>query len=266
MSDLIREYLNELRASLRLAPQETDVIVDEAEDHLRETTAAGLAAGMTEREAQQAAISAFGSVAAVVRAHRERHEWNVALAGNLVMAAWKLALLFLLAVGVSGVLDWIMDLSAGERFAGFAVGAPVGRLPAAECRKLLSEFVGAHSCAEAWTQDQNGDHAGFFAAAVVLALFLVAGYFFVRYVQDLRGRPALDVLPRGFFPAVAVCCFGLWAVGLAIGAAQTAAAGGGPGALISGSITAAGLAVAYVPKLRRARLGNGRLQTGLRPG
>lgn len=137
MSDLIREYLNELRAGLRLAPEETDVIVDEAEDHLRETAAAGLAAGMTEREAQQAAISAFGSVAAVVRAHRERHEWNVALAGNLVMAAWRLALLFLLAAGVSGVLDWIMDLSAGERFAGFAAGAPVGRLPAAECRKLL---------------------------------------------------------------------------------------------------------------------------------
>ena len=110
MSDLIREYLNELRASLRLVPEETDVIVDEAEDHLRETTAAGLAAGMTEREAQQAAISAFGSVAAVVRAHREHHEWNVALAGNLVMAAWKLAGLFLLAVGASGVAD----IAAGQ--------------------------------------------------------------------------------------------------------------------------------------------------------
>jgi HAAS len=254
VSDLIREYLNELRASLRLAPEETDVIVDEAEDHLRETTAAGLAAGMTEREAQQAAISAFGSVTVVVRAHRERHEWNVALAGNLVMAAWRLGLLFLLMAGVSGAVDWIMDLSAGDRFVGFAVGAPVGRLPAAECRKLLSEFAGAHSCAQAWTQDQNSDHAGVFAAAIVLGLLLVAGYFFVRYVQSLRGRPGLDVLPRGLFPAVAVCCFGLWAVGLAIGAAQTAAAGGGPGALISGSITAGGLAVVYVPKLRRAAM------------
>lgn len=264
--DLVEEYLNELRASLRLAPADAELIVAEAEDHLRETAAAGLAAGMTEREAQQAAISAFGSVTAVVRAHRERHQWNVALAGNLIMAAWKLVLLFLLAAGVSGVLDWIMDLAAGERFAGFAADAPVGRPPAAECRRLLSEFAGAHSCAQAWTQDQNSDHAGFLAAAVVLGLFLVAGYFFVRYVQDLRGYPALDVLPRGFFAAVAVCCFGCWAVGLAIGAAQTAAAGGGPGALISGAIVTAALAIAYVPRLRRARLGDGRLQAGMRPG
>ena len=49
----------------------------EAEDHLRETAAAGVAAGMTEIEAQEAAISAFGSVRAVVRAHQTKP-------GNLV--------------------------------------------------------------------------------------------------------------------------------------------------------------------------------------
>ena len=262
--DLIRDYLDQLRASLRTP--DARLVLAEAEDHLQESVVAGLAAGMTEREAQQAAISAFGSVTAVVRAHRERHSWNVALAGNLVMAAWKLGLLFVLAVGVSGVLDWIMDLATGERFAGFAANAPVGRLPVAECRKLLSEFAGAHSCAQAWTQDQNGDRVGIFAAAVMLGLLLCAAYLFVRYVQDLRGRPALDVLPRGFFPVVVVSCFGLWAVGLAIGAAQTAAAGGGPGALISGAVVAAALAIAYVPRLRRTRLGDGRLYAGPRPG
>ena len=56
----IEEYLAGLRASLRVAPGQAELIVAEAEDHLRETAAAGVAAGMTELEAQEAAISAFG--------------------------------------------------------------------------------------------------------------------------------------------------------------------------------------------------------------
>jgi hypothetical protein len=71
--DLIAGYLAELRASLRRLPRErTAEILAEAEDHLRESAAAGVAIGMTRREAQEAAISAFGSVRAVVRAHSLR--------------------------------------------------------------------------------------------------------------------------------------------------------------------------------------------------
>ena len=48
--DLIAGYLAELRASLRRLPQErTAEILAEAEDHLRESVAAGVAIGMTER-------------------------------------------------------------------------------------------------------------------------------------------------------------------------------------------------------------------------
>ena len=39
-----------------------ELIAAETEDHLRETAAAGMAIGMTELEAQQAAISSFGPV------------------------------------------------------------------------------------------------------------------------------------------------------------------------------------------------------------
>jgi hypothetical protein len=46
ISDLIGEYLNELRASLRLAQEEAEMIAAEAEDHLRTTALAALAAGM----------------------------------------------------------------------------------------------------------------------------------------------------------------------------------------------------------------------------
>jgi hypothetical protein len=69
MTGPMEEYLDQLRASLPTRPGETSRILAEAEDHLRETVAAGLAAGLTEVEAQEAAISAFGSVRAVVRAH-----------------------------------------------------------------------------------------------------------------------------------------------------------------------------------------------------
>jgi hypothetical protein len=68
--DLIERYLAELRGRLRTAPQAAAEILAEAADHLRESQAAGLAIGMTEQEAQEAAISAFGSVRAVARAHR----------------------------------------------------------------------------------------------------------------------------------------------------------------------------------------------------
>jgi hypothetical protein len=62
--DLIERYLAELRA--RLHTPGAVLVLAEAEDHLRETAAAGLAIGMSEREAQEAAISAFGSVRAFV--------------------------------------------------------------------------------------------------------------------------------------------------------------------------------------------------------
>ena len=100
--DPIEEYLGQLRAGLRTGPQEAELILAEAEDHLRETAAAGLATGMTEREAQEAAIAAFGPVRAVVRAHHARRGW-LAAAGEVGLAAWKLASILLLTSGVTGL-------------------------------------------------------------------------------------------------------------------------------------------------------------------
>jgi hypothetical protein len=108
--DPIEEYLDQLRAGLRTGwraglctgPQEAELIVAEAEDHLRETAAAGRQVGMTEREAQEAAISIFGPVRAVVHAHHARRGW-LAAAGEAGLAAWKLASILLLASGVTGL-------------------------------------------------------------------------------------------------------------------------------------------------------------------
>jgi hypothetical protein len=88
--DLIGEYLAQLRAKLRAA--DADAILAEAEDHLRESVAAGLAVGLSEREAQQAASSSFGTVRAVIRAHQTRR----GRAAMFVVGVTDLALPFLL--------------------------------------------------------------------------------------------------------------------------------------------------------------------------
>jgi hypothetical protein len=108
--DPIEEYLGQLRAGLRTGlraglcagPREAELILAEAEDHLRETAAAGLAIGMTEREAQEAAISSFGPVRAVVRAHRSRRGWRAA-AAEAGLTVWKLASVLLLTSGITGL-------------------------------------------------------------------------------------------------------------------------------------------------------------------
>jgi hypothetical protein len=97
--DLIGGYLEELYAGLRVPAPAAELIAAEAEDHLRETAAAGIAIGMTELEAQQAAISSFGPVRAVVRAHRRR----TVTAGGVAMAAWKLAALLATTIGAGGL-------------------------------------------------------------------------------------------------------------------------------------------------------------------
>jgi hypothetical protein len=97
--DLIDGYLAELSARLRIPAAEAELILAEAEDHLRETAAAGLETGMTKLEAQRAAISSFGPVRAVVRAHRRRP----VTAGDVAMAAWKVAGLLATIVGAGGV-------------------------------------------------------------------------------------------------------------------------------------------------------------------
>jgi len=84
-TDLIEAYLGDLRARLRTP--DAELVLAEAEDHLRESVAAGLAIGMSEREAREAAISAFGSVRAVVRAHNVTTKQ---VAADLVMTALKL--------------------------------------------------------------------------------------------------------------------------------------------------------------------------------
>jgi hypothetical protein len=99
----IRQYLDQLRLSLRIP--EVGRILVEAEDHLRAATADGVAAGLTEQEAQRAAIARFGPVGAVVYAHQTRHGRVAAVLADLGIATWRVAAYLLLALSAVGGLE-----------------------------------------------------------------------------------------------------------------------------------------------------------------
>lgn len=217
--DLIEAYLRELHRGLRVLPGEAEAILAEAEDHLRETAAAGLAIGMTEREAQQAAISSFGPVGAVTSAHLARAAGN---GSTMVMTAWKLVSLLLLAAGVSGMAIVVL---AG--FARRASGPAPLFLAGPGPHHPTFYHLAFNPVSGVWTQtagwsEQNPAYISGgtvswlnqpfpgWHAAVLLAIagaVLLAGHSLVR--RRLPGAPL-----AGLFPAVAVSVFG--ALGLAL--------------------------------------------------
>jgi hypothetical protein len=254
--DLIEEYLDVLHASLRTTPRETRRIIAEAEDHLREAAGEGLAAGLTEREAQEAAISSFGSVRAVVRAHQRRIP-PAAVLGELIMAAWKLVWILFLTVAASGLVALAMDLVLGRRFVG---GNPAAAtLTVSQCHYWLSIWPSAHTCPQAAMLEASSDAVSLRLAATIPGLLLMVGYFLVRQYQRRHGRER-DVLPDGFVSTVAASLFGAMAAGLAgLSVTQVNSATlGGPGQYLSGALAALAVAVAFVPALRRTLLRHAR--------
>ena len=262
MNDPVGEYLNMIRGRLRTTPRDAGRILAEAEDHLREAVADGLAAGLTEREAQEAAISSFGSVNAVVRAHNARL-WRhrpAALLGDLVLAGWKLGSQCLIAVGASGLVVAAMNIVFGRPFTGAAAAGT--RFSAASCQYWLSAWHGAHSCAQAAMLEASSDNVVLRLAAGVAGLLLLKTYLLARIFLRRRGwEPGM--LPDAFFPAAAVCSFGAAFLALSWFTVNRLAGNlgplgfgsmGGPGAFLSGAIVALAVAAAYLLPLRRRLL------------
>jgi len=253
--DPVEEYLDLLYTQLRTSQSQARRVLAEAEDHLREAITGGLAAGMTEREAQEAAISSFGSVRAVVRAHdaRLRRFPALAVAVDLVMSAWMLAWVGLLAVGASGLVAKVMNATFGPGFVG---AAPRGtRFPVAACRYWLASIPAAHNCTRAAMLETSGDAVTLRLLGGTVGVVLLLAYYLAR-----RRRPG-SLLPDGFVPTVAVSLFGAAGLGLAWLAVNQGVVGvrSGPGFYLSGAIVSLAVAVAFVPALRRTLLRHARI-------
>lgn len=246
--DPIEEYLSDLRTRLELPAEEAELVVAEAEDHLRETVACGLETGMTEHEAQLAAISAFGSVTAVVRAHASRPAGFIrgrtptAVIGDLILAGWKLAGAGLVAVGISGLVVSLMNHAFGRAFTG---QAPSGvSFQKADCAHWMSLWPAARTCATAHMLEASSDAVVLRVGAGVVGVALLVAFGVVRYGQRRRGKGPVVVL-AGYFPLLAAVVFGTGALGLALAQLTGFGVTQGPGTYLSGALVAAAVAAWY---------------------
>ena len=253
--DLIEQYLSDLRARLELGSEEAGLVAAEAEDHLRETAACGLAAGMTEHEAQLAAISAFGPVSAVVRAHAARPAGFIrgrtpaAILGDLVLASWKLAGTGLIAVGLSGLVVLLMNLAFGRAFTG--QGPASVSFPKSACTYWMGLWPGAHTCAAAHMLEASSDAVILRADAGVMGAAVLVAYGIVRYLQRRGGRSPAVVL-AGYFPLLAAGVFAAGALSLTLAQLTGFTVTEGPGSYLSGALVAAVAAAWYGRKGRPA--------------
>jgi hypothetical protein len=253
--ELVEDYLDQLYAGLRGSPRRGRRILAEAEDHLRQGVAEGMTAGLTEREAQESAISSFGSVRAVVRAHDTpmRRMPGVAIIVDVAMATWKLGSIGLLAVGASGLVAAVMNTLLGRSFVGAV--APGATPPADACRYWLSIWPGAHSCTQAYMLENSSDTVTLRILAGFLGLLLLIGYGVARRRGWGRGA-----LPDSLTATVAMSLFGAAGLGLLI---LTLGHGtvnyqSGPGFYLSGAVVALAMAAAFGWRLQRTLLRHAR--------
>ncbi len=243
-ADLVEAYLSELRARLRTPG--AALVLAEAEDHLRESVAAGIAIGMSEREAAAAAISAFGPVRAVVRAH---HFSKAQVAADLVMTALKLGWIGLFSVAASGFVALAMNRLFGVSFVG---GAPAGtRFSPTRCQYWLSLWHGAHTCAQAAMLESSSDAVSLRVLGGGAGGLALLGAYLLALVYWRKG--GVRVLPSGFYPLAAAGIFAAGALALVVCTFTGGPLGvpAGPGAYLSGALVALAMAAGYAAAARR---------------
>ena len=237
--DLIGGYLAELHAGLRVPAAEAELIAAEAEDHLRETAAAAMAIGMTELEAQQAAISSFGPVRAVVQAHRRR----IVTAGGAAMAAWKLAALLATTVGAGGlagmgIFTYLTRSAPGGAGPVPAVLVVYAAMAAGGLVLLATRRLTGHGAPRRDPLSPGVTASCFLLASVLLGIF---GFL-------LRSVPPTPVTPLAPTPSCSFVC------NLSTGPAPSSGPGPGTGPVLTVLVVYAAMAAAGLVLLTARRL------------
>ncbi len=216
--DGVERYLDELAARLPGPGAHVRRVLAECEAHLRDAVAAGRAAGLSDADAERAAVEKFGTpsqIATQVISAQWAHARRPVLRAGMGLLV-RMAAAAMVVAGGAAVLA-VLAATISSRTAVFGLPARVS-MPARLCTYWLTIHPDAGTCRQAGTLEAAGDiplsletlgglGAGILATAVL--------------VRRRRPRP-VEVLPPVLGPALGVAAFGAATVGLAALAAGDA--------------------------------------------
>ena len=220
----IEAYLDALLLELRGSPRAARHVLREVEAHLLDATNEGVDEGLTEDEAARRAVERFGPPALVARqlARASGSVGLVTLVRDAVVSLLPVGAVFLVAIGLSGLVAGGLGLAVGKDF---VAGDPPGVTYTAErCAQLLSFEPGAEG---------------------VLGIVLLAAWAVWR--RRSRDRLRAGTLGRSFSLTVGATLAAAAAAGLLFLAAAGPVTGhyDGTGNPLSGGLVSALLGVAF---------------------
>jgi MYXO-CTERM domain-containing protein len=225
----IEDHLDELLRRTRADARTTRRLLDEASDHLDTAAAELQAGGMSRQEAETEAVRLFGPVTPIVRATMRRS--LAALVLETLRAALFLAGCGFVAVGISGLVAFAMNLWLGRSFVG---GARV--------------YFAGHGT----SVNETGDDAVALRVIVgLIGLLVLLGYLALR-----RRASSPPLLPAGLVDALGAAAFAAGTAGLAIASADQGVQNGtsGVGFPLSGALVALPATVYFCVRAARALL------------
>lgn len=232
----VERYLDDLLRRLPGDAQAVRRALAEAEAHLYDAVEAHRAAGLSQEDAERAAIAEFGPAPVVARGFGSIRPADLLRPGALFVAVG------LLAIGVSGALSEVMGRLWGARFvAGDLRGTSY---TPARCADFQEYFPG-HGCLDAAALHHFGEVVLYRGAAGVLGLVALLAW---------RLLPRRRALPASHLYVVGMAVFGGAAALAAAAALNAATQGGGTGQWLSAALVAAGVAAAYAVGLMRSAI------------
>jgi hypothetical protein len=206
--DPVEDFLDRLLVSLRGSPRRVRHTLAEVEAHLRDAVDEGMAAGLSEADAQAWAVERMGPVHTVTGGPATLSRPSRALMRRLTLTAVLVGGAGLTAIGLAGLIGrWFLALK-GNAF--LTAPWPSGSYTQADCAHWLAGDRATHSCVIAMLADHAGDIMLETTAAGVLGLLLLASYVALR--MQWRDRATMTALPAGFAQALGTVLAGLAAV------------------------------------------------------